>query len=543
MTTPARSEWLLPFELTELITAKLSKWSSVLSVRRICRGTRDVCKSSRSCAEWIRATMPSAGTAIVAACRNAAMLRPDDLRRIFQANPRRAFIQASASNSRAVFDALEQMLDADPGQESLVMAASKGHEMAVLRLLTWPTHPVAADKASLFAACRGGHANVVNMLLNHVHPDTENGRALCIAASLGRLDVARVLLMRGAAANRNDSHAFIVAVSQNRPAIVALLLGWGTNPPLANCRNGLALFQACSLVKPIDGHRVAHMLLSWPQHAPLPDARNHMAFLRACRFADTSVVHAMLSAAPEHHPARANVHNSISLCFAAAEGRVHIVRMLLTVPTDAASVDSQGGKKAFRIACERGHVAVAELLLSSPAGALRADCDDGEALIAACGTGQLLVVEMLLARGHDAPFADCRSCEALVKASEGGHAAVVAKLLSWGQYERVSPFHVAKAVGVALREAIPRVLETVCRLGHESTLRELLLASPGSDYGNRIPNALLAACAHGHTAVVRLLLLQVPRACCSVFDEAVAAASSHGHASTAHALRECLASP
>jgi ankyrin repeat protein len=216
------------------------------------------------------------------------------------------------------------------------------------------------------------------------------------------------------------------------------------------------------------------------------------------------------------------VHDSAALAFAASEGRVDVVHLLMTFPRDPAQADSRGGALAFMVACKYGHLEVAELLLSSHK--LRADNNGGVALVAACYTGQIRVAEMLLAREYDAPSPDCRNCEAFFKACEGGHAEVAALLL----YNNRG--------GRRLRSAIPDVVETVCRLGHVGTLLVLLKAAPGADYGNCVPGAFLAACRQGHTAIVAMLVLYVPRACCAVMDEAIATATHHGHVAVTELL-------
>jgi ankyrin repeat protein len=414
--------WPLSFELTELIATRLTNWSDVASMQRVCRAMRYVCSRSL-----------------------------------------------------------------------VVVACSRG----------------------LSAACQSGNADIVNMLLcTDISPDT--GGLLVTAAHLGHLDVARVLLMHGAVP---DEEALIAAVRSEHYDVMMLLLTWGDNPPHADCRGGQAMFYACYHKNP----RIAHTLLSWPRHAPRADCMNSRPFFAACMHADISVVEAFMT-----RGARASVHDSAALAFAASEARVDVVHLLLTFLRDPAKADSRGGALALMVACKYGHLEVAELLLSHN---LRADCSEGVALVAACYKGQVRVAKMLLARKFDAPSPDCRNCEAFIKACEGGHADVAALLLS-----HLS--HLSHRIGSKLRSAIPEVLESVCRQGHVSTLRVLLKASPGADYGNCVPRALLAACRQGHTAIVGMLIIYVPRGCCMVMEEAVDTATRHGHL----AVRELLMS-
>ena len=69
--------------------------------------------------------------------------------------------------------------------------------------------------------------------------------------------------------------------------------------------------------------------------------------------------------------------------------------------------------------------------LSSAGGAPRADCQEGEALVAAARAGHASVVVLLLERADDAPRADCQNGRALVVAAANGHEEVVRLLLSW----------------------------------------------------------------------------------------------------------------
>ena len=130
-----------------------------------------------------------------------------------------------------------------------------------------------------------------------------------------------------------------------------------------------------------------------------------------------------------HGPDQALMH--ALHCTSTAVDRCDLIRAVLRLP--GVRADCEDGAALVQ-ASARGCEAVVCLLLGWGEHAPRANCQDGEALVRAARGGHEAVLQLLLEWGEHAPRADCQDSAALVRAAGGGHEAVVCLLLGWGEH-------------------------------------------------------------------------------------------------------------
>ena len=176
-------------------------------------------------------------------------------------------------------------------------------------------------------------------------------------------------------------------------------------------------------------------------------------------------------------------------CTSTAVDRCDLIRAVLGLPNVRA--DSENGG-ALIAAAHNGNVDVVRLLLEWKENAPRADSRDGNALVLAAEGGHEAVVRLLLGWREHAPRADCRDGRAMVSAAGGGHEAVVRLLLEWREH----------AVRADCQEGW--ALVTAAYGGHEAVVRLLLEwreHAPRADCNGGRP--LSMAIGGGHEEVVR----------------------------------------
>jgi uncharacterized protein len=134
------------------------------------------------------------------------------------------------------------------GSTPVLLAAKQG-QLDVVRTLLRAGASVdgrGAAMTPLAAAALGGHTEVVKLLLSHgaqTDTSTETGEsALVLAVRMNRLATAAALLNAGASLtvkNRQGDGLCMVAIAENFPDMLALLLKHGVNPNTLD-RDGLA---------------------------------------------------------------------------------------------------------------------------------------------------------------------------------------------------------------------------------------------------------------------------------------------------------------
>ena len=153
-------------------------------------------------------------------------------------------------------------------------------------------------------------------------------------------------------------------------------------------------------------------------------------------------------------------------CTSAAVDRCDLIRAVLRLP--GVRADCQDGTALVQ-ASARGCQAVVRLLLGWEEHAPRADCLDGRALLEAAEGGHEAVVRLLLGWEEHPPQADCQQGQVLVVAAGGGHEAVVRLLLGWEEHAPQADCQRGQALVVAARGAMRRLC--VCYLNGRSMRR------------------------------------------------------------------------
>ena len=118
-------------------------------------------------------------------------------------------------------------------------------------------------------------------------------------------------------------------------------------------------------------------------------------------------------------------------CTSTAVDRCDLIRAVLKLP--GVRADCQDGEALVQ-ASARGCEAVVQLLLGWGEHVPQADCQDGKALFEAAAEGHEAVLRLLLGWREHAPRADCQDGRALLRAAARGHEAVVRQLLGWREH-------------------------------------------------------------------------------------------------------------
>jgi hypothetical protein len=119
--------------------------------------------------------------------------------------------------------------------------------------------------------------------------------------------------------------------------------------------------------------------------------------------------------------------NRTPLSWAAQEGRINIVKLLLQMETTVGDVDGRGRTPLSR-ASENGHEVVAELLIDKGADVNASDKDGRTPLLRALEKSHEVVAKLLIDKGADVNASDKDGWTPLLRASGNGHE-VVAELL------------------------------------------------------------------------------------------------------------------
>lgn len=200
---------------------------------------------------------------------------------------------------------------------------------------------------------------------------------------------------------------------------------------------------------------------------------------------------------------------------AAEHGSISVIRLLLR--GDLMPLNAESASAAVGPAIERGHVAVAELLLAEPC--VDPAYRESHSLRAAAEGGLAGLVQRLLRDERVDPTA--RQNEAISSAAAHGHVDVVCALLADSRAEH----------SVAYRAA----LHAACSNGHVEIV-DIVLADSRLQLESGGSTAIVSASQQGHLSVVQRLL-QDPRVDAAAADNAaVLAAAQHAHHAVIHRL-------
>ncbi|CAE7448019.1 ANKRD50 [Symbiodinium sp. KB8] len=232
------------------------------------------------------------------------------------------------------------------------------------------------------------------------------------------------------------------------------------------------------------------------------------------------------------HPDVVDVRGRSPLGMACWRGKLKVARVLLEAGADKNFANNRGNT-ALILASGRGYLEVARLLLNAGADKNLANNDGVTALMAASRKGRsqrgcIEVVSLLLEASADKDSADNEGKSAIMHASHEGRTSVVRLLLEAGADKnsvdrRGSTALMAAAVGghakllcLLLEAAADRDLSDsdgvtalmgASRLGHTKVVHLLLDAGADQNLAdNGGTTALKIACQHGHVEVVQLLL-------------------------------------
>jgi serine/threonine-protein phosphatase 6 regulatory ankyrin repeat subunit B len=214
------------------------------------------------------------------------------------------------------------------------------------------------------------------------------------------------------------------------------------------------------------------------------------------------------------------------LAVAAEHGHLGLVRLLLQRGADAAvrvrwasfnmnefwaSKGTQifGGTTPLIIACDKGHMAVLQLLLEHRQGQGLEEKDDvwgRTALHSAAQRGHEEVTAYLLDNGAQADSRDDNSSTPLIIASKNGHLGVVRVLV-----QHIGAHNLIGTQGLEARDkGGMTALAWAAEQGYEEMVAFLLLKGALADrLDNTRDTPFLKACAKGHLGVVQMLLEHV----------------------------------
>ena len=397
------------------------------------------------------------------------------------------------------------------------------------------------NKWPLFLACENGHAEVAQLLLNHeaeIERAREDGwTPLLVACEKGHVDAARVLLEMGAEVDRAEKDGFTplyFACYHGHVDAVRLLLdngakvdratNWGT--PLSIARDK----GHSSIVELIEDHM-------YPLHA-------------AAKNGDVDALERLLAALPTEsagdessddgrEDCRLKIDDSFSTLSDGegtdATGTTSLLNAQGPRPSKAKGAGPRSEIDALRdgatplwIACEKGQVDAARLLLDNGAGVDRADETGMTPLYIACWYGHVDVARLLLERDAEVDRAKNDGFTPLLLVCQEGH--VDAALLLLGKGAEVDQaiedgwtplliacFHGHVDVARLLLDKgaeVDRAMEdgrtplfAACQAGQIDTARLLLEKGAAIDRANKNGETpLIIACEKGHVDTARLLL-------------------------------------
>ena len=316
---------------------------------------------------------------------------------------------------------------------------------------------------ALFIACQfpRKHA-VVQLLLDHGarvnHTTTQGNTALQMVCVEGSLEIAKLLLDRGADPNLhrtgNTATPLSFAAQFGHFDIVRLLLEKGAEPNHRLYDSTVPLFHACQKGHP----SVAQLLLNSGADANVAQAETGTTALHvACEQGNACIVRLLLDNGADPNLARTD-NGETPLMFGCLKPHVGVVRLLMSHGANINQATTDLGQTALRATALTGNCDLARFLLDAGADPNMARTDNGETIIVGAAQKNFTNMVQLLAvfgasLGTGMSFGG-QTLTAQLVAEAAGHEALDAWLTMaahWGPLQVAAACRLHNAAASALR--------------------------------------------------------------------------------------------
>ncbi|KAL2089346.1 hypothetical protein ACEWY4_014034 [Coilia grayii] len=281
-----------------------------------------------------------------------------------------------------------------------------------------------------FNALMGKKANLEGRLSNSI-------TALHLAVQSGSVTITQVLLEKGVAPNitgPRDQTPLHMAALHNRPALVGLLLRAGAEVNTVTQDGHTALHLASQRGQ----SEVVGQLVRARADLSVRDKEGRSALHWAAVKGETSVVKLLLSAGADTRALEKERKTPLHL--AAVEGQAEAVSALLLLGKAKVEAKDMDGCTALHYAVANGHTETARALLSLSKNKTVDSKNTWRRtpLHAACEKGHEALVEMLLSAGARINATDSNKDNPLHCACRAGNFGTVQRLINWSHKEKAS---------------------------------------------------------------------------------------------------------
>uniref|UniRef100_A0A3B3SKH6 Ankyrin 1 n=1 Tax=Paramormyrops kingsleyae TaxID=1676925 RepID=A0A3B3SKH6_9TELE len=295
---------------------------------------------------------------------------------------------------------------------------------------------------------------------------------LHVACKYGKLDVAELLLERGANPNTSGKNGLTplhVAVHHNNLDVVKLLVSKGSSP-YNTARNGYTPLHIAAKQNQLE---VASTLL---QHGAPPNAES------------------LQGITPLH--------------LAAQEGRFDVVSLLISKQANV-NLGNKNGLTPLHLVAQEGHIGIADMLVKQGASVFTASRMGYTPLHVACHYGNIKMVKFLLQQQANVNSKTRAGYTPLHQAAQQGHTDIVTLLLKHGAMPDETTANGSTALGIARRLGYISVID-VLKLVTEETVA--VVSSPSCTYYDL--TVVLQSLAEVRPAVVLPYSPAIPRIPC-----------------------------